>query len=54
MKLMKQAEVRHVRKHLLVEQCGLDALTGEPLDPSKAVLDHCHESQFIRGVISRG
>lgn len=46
-------EVRKIRLVLLKEQKNKDALTGLPLEPSDAVLDHCHKSQYVRAVLHR-
>ena len=46
-------DVKEVRTALLQEQNGLDTLTGLPLAPSDAVLDHDHSTQLVRGAIHR-
>lgn len=46
-------EVRKIKLALLKEQKNKDALTGLPLEPSDAVLDHCHKSQYVRAVLHR-
>lgn len=53
--LYTPGDVKTVREGLLVEQQGLDIMTGFPLDRSKTVLDHAHDdNQFVRGVLDRG
>lgn len=51
--LYNASDVKRVREYLHVKQNGLDALTGLPLASNDAVLDHCHETQVVRGVIDR-
>ena len=51
---LKTTEVKKVREELLRSQGGVCAITHYPLDPSDAVLDHCHTTGHIRGVIHRG
>lgn len=51
---LKTTEVKKVREELLRRQGGVCALTHYPLDPSDAVLDHCHTTGHIRGTIHRG
>lgn len=51
--LYTASDVKTVRELLLAEQNGLDALTGLPIEPGKAVLDHCHDSQYVRAVLDR-
>lgn len=51
--LYTPAEVKEVRLALLKQQKGLDALTGLPLSTNKAVTDHDHSNQLVRGVIDR-
>lgn len=46
-------EVKEVREQLLEEQSGKDAITGLEIPQGKAVLDHCHKSQYVRGVLHR-
>lgn len=51
--LYNAKDKKEVRQLLLKEQNGLCALTGLPIDESKAVLDHCHNNHFVRGVLHR-
>lgn len=51
--LYSTKDVADVRATLLKEQNGKDLLTGLPLVPKDAVLDHDHDSQYVRGVLHR-
>jgi len=51
--LYTPTDVAKVRKILYEEQEGKDALTGLELPTDKLCLDHCHQSQFVRGVLHR-
>ena len=51
--LYTPADVQEVRHLLLKQQNGLDALTGLPIPDKQAVLDHCHQTQYVRGVLHR-
>ena len=51
--LYTTAEVKEVRESLLKEQNNLDAVTGLEIPPKQAVLDHCHNTQYVRGVLHR-
>lgn len=46
-------QVAEVRRLLLEQQNGLCRLTGLPIDPKQDVLDHDHDSQFVRAVLHR-
>ena len=46
--------VKAYREAKLREQGGRCALTGYTLSPSEAVLDHCHTTGHVRGVLHRG
>ena len=46
-------DVQKVREDLLIEQEGLDLITGLTIPPNQAVLDHDHNTQFVRGVLHR-
>ena len=54
MERIKASQVPAVRARLLAEQKGKCALCGTALSSDKAVLDHCHSSGYIRGVLHRG
>ena len=51
--LYNPKDVAKVRKELLVKQGRADALTGLVLLEEKAVLDHNHDTQFVRAVVDR-
>ena len=51
--LYSPKDVAKVREKLYNEQGGKDALTGLELPTDKLCLDHCHQSQFVRGVLHR-
>lgn len=51
--LYTTADVAKVRNLLLQEQEGIDPITGELIPKGQAVLDHCHDSQFVRAVLHR-
>jgi len=51
--LYNPTDTKVVRKCLLSEQSSKDALTGFKLEDKDAVLDHNHETQFVRGVLHR-
>lgn len=46
-------EVAKVRDELLKKQGGRDLITGMNIAKGDAVLDHCHDTQYVRGVLSR-
>lgn len=46
-------EVAKVREELLKKQGGRDLITGMNIAKGDAVLDHCHDTQYVRGVLSR-
>lgn len=48
------AAVKAYREAKLKEQGGRCALTGYTITPSQAVLDHCHTTGHVRGVLHRG
>ena len=52
-KRLRQASLAEFRKEVLAEQKGLCALCRLPCETSEAVVDHCHSSGFIRGVLHR-
>lgn len=47
-------QLKAYREAKLREQGGRCALTHYPLSPADAVVDHCHVTGHIRGVIHRG
>lgn len=51
--LFTVADVKDTREKLLIEQGNFDALTGIEIPKGKAVLDHCHDTQYVRGVLHR-
>lgn len=51
---LTQREIATVRAEMLLEQKGRCALCGDPIPSSEAVLDHCHKTGHIRGVLHRG
>lgn len=51
--LYTTADVKRVRELLEKEQEGKDAATGLAIPPKQAVLDHNHNSQYVRGVLHR-
>lgn len=50
--LYTSKDVAEVRDVLLESQKGLDLITGMKIPKGKAVLDHCHDTQYVRGVLS--
>ena len=46
-------DVKEVREKLYKEQGGIDLITGLEIPDKQAVLDHCHDSQFVRAVLHR-
>lgn len=54
MQKLKASEVAAFRLAQLERQGGRCALTGRPLAPADAVLDHDHKTGECRGVIHRG
>lgn len=50
---LKTSQIAAVRTKLLKEQGGRCALCRLPIPDGAAVLDHCHSSGFIRGVLHR-
>lgn len=51
--LYSTTDVQKVRKKLLDEQGNRCALTGLKIEPSQAVLDHDHSSDYVRAVLHR-
>lgn len=50
---LKYSEIKPLRERLLSEQTGCCALCQQPV-LDNAVLDHCHKTGVIRGVLHRG
>jgi len=50
---LKYREIKPWRDSLLIEQEQCCALCGETID-SDPVLDHCHTTGYVRGVLHRG
>ena len=51
---LTQAATKAYREAKLKEQGGRCALSGYTLSPSEAVLNHCHTTGHVRGVLHRG
>lgn len=51
---LKFAEIKVLRLQTLSEQGGKCLLCGQILTSDKAVLDHCHKTGMVRGVIHNG
>ena len=51
--LYTNKDVARVRDKLYKEQGGIDLITGLEIPDKQSVLDHCHESQFVRAVLHR-
>lgn len=51
--LYNSKDKSEVRKKLYDEQGGIDKLTGLPLEYKDSVLDHSHETHYVRYVIHR-
>lgn len=51
---LKHNQVKQYRIDLLKKQNGLCYLCREPINEGEAVLDHCHKTGYIRGVLHRG
>ena len=54
MRKIKASEIKLLREQFLVLQNNLCALCRDILHESEAVLDHCHTTGQIRGVLHRG
>jgi len=46
-------DVARVRDKLKKEQNSIDPITRLEIPDKQAVLDHCHDSQFVRAVLHR-
>lgn len=51
---LTQAATKAYREAKLREQGGRCALTGYTISAAEAVLDHCHSTGHVRGVLHRG
>lgn len=54
---MQRARVKDIkilREQYLSEQLGYCAICAEPIEPTEAVLDHCHKTGQLRAVLHRG
>ena len=51
--LYTSKDVQKVRDQLTKEQDNLDRLTSLPIPDKQHVLDHNHETQYVRGVLHR-
>lgn len=54
MNRLKPKDIKPTREQMLKDQMGLCALCRELIDPTEAVLDHCHKSGQLRSVLHRG
>ena len=54
MQRLKQSEVALTRQELLKKQNNHCALCHQVIQEGEAVLDHCHKTGQIRGVLHRG
>ncbi len=54
---MKQSDIPEIRKMLIAKQNGVCPICGKDLtrvSPINQVLDHCHETGYVRAVMHRG
>lgn len=51
---LKTTQLKAFREAMLGAQGGVCAITHYPLASKDAVLDHCHSTGHVRGVIHRG
>lgn len=51
--LYTTADVKRIREKLFEEQCAVDPITGLIIPAKQAVLDHCHQTQYVRAVLHR-
>lgn len=54
MQRLTAAQIKPLREQMLAKQGGVCAITRYPLTKDKAVLDHCHKTGHVRGVLQRG
>ena len=50
---LKSSQIKQFRIDLLAKQGGRSALSGQVILEGEAVLDHCHKTGLVRGVITR-
>ncbi len=49
---LRVSQVASILKQLVAKQCNKCGVCGKPFTPrDKAVLDHCHDTGFIRGAL---
>ena len=51
---LKPRDIKPTREQILLEQQGLCAICHDVVEPTEAVLDHCHKTGYIRAVLHRG
>lgn len=51
--LYNQKDINELKEKFWSDNSGYCAMTGEPITLKEAVLDHDHETQFVRGAIHR-
>lgn len=51
--LFNTKDVAKVREQLYKEQGGIDPITGLEIPSNQKVLDHCHQTQYVRAVLHR-
>ncbi len=54
MQRLKASEVASVRQQLYTQQGSKCKLCGQPIETAEQVLDHCHTTGEVRGVLHRG
>lgn len=52
-KKIKASEIKQYREQYLAEQDSTCALCKQHVEASDAVLDHCHQTGYLRGVLHR-
>lgn len=51
--LYNTKDVTRIREILKQQQNNIDPITGLEIPPKQAVLDHCHQTQYVRAVLHR-
>jgi len=51
--LFNTKDVTRIRELLKEQQNNIDPITGLEIPPKQAVLDHCHQTQYVRAVLHR-